>query len=88
MKVLYKGIFYVTQYEPFTIKEKHDIYDLYEITFPSGLVDEVISFNKNSQELQSYLYMLIDYYMNEQDDNLSEKAKELKQDVRKLFGLN
>jgi hypothetical protein len=57
--------------------------------YPSGSVEEILIFETNTPqpELESHLQFLIKEYALEDDELLTPKAMELKQDVRRLFGI-
>jgi hypothetical protein len=89
MKVDHGGVTYETTYYPFFCIEQHDDFDVYTVKYPSGFVEEILVFDTNTPqyELESHLQFLLREYALENDELLTPKAMELKQDVRRLFGI-
>lgn len=89
MKIDVGGVVYETVYHPFFRIEQHDDFDVYTLRYPSGLVEEILVFDVDSpqSELLDHLKFLLKEYALEDDNALTTKAMELKQDVLRLFGI-
>lgn len=89
MEINVDGVVYETVYYPFFRIEQHEDFDVYTVRYPSGLVEEMVVFETDTphSELVSHLTFLIREYALESDSALTPKAMELKQDVRRLFGI-
>lgn len=95
MKVMVDGVAYRTIYHPFFRIANHEEnesgdFEVYGLRYPSGAIEELLVFDpKNrSEELREHLAFLLKEYALEDDDLLSSRAKELKRDVKNLFGIN
>jgi hypothetical protein len=86
-------IIYVNQtkfemrYFPFFRKENHEDFQIWGMKYPSGVIEDVIIFEKEKyiEELKDYTKFLIIEYLLEEDDMLTPEAKKLKEDLRHLF---
>ena len=89
MKIDVGGVVYEAVYYPFFRIEQHDDFDVYTLRYPSGLVEEILVFDVDSpqSELLDHLKFLLKEYALEDDNALTTKAMELKQDVLRLFGI-
>lgn len=89
MNICIDNVTYKTSYYPFFRIEQHEDFDVYSLRYPSGLVEEIIIFDKGSpiDELETHLIFILNHYGLENDESLTPKAMELKQDVRRLFGI-
>lgn len=88
MKINYNNKNYSTIYTPYFLKEHFDEFSIYSMILPSGAVEDVICYRDEKTPLEDNLKMLLREYAFEDDEKLTEKSKELKQDVRKLFNLD
>jgi hypothetical protein len=90
MKVTIDKHVYETVYYPFFRTSVCDDFAVYTIRYPSGMTEEMVVFDqvKYTAELKEHLIFLLNQYGLEEDDMLTPKAKELKYDVRALFGIN
>lgn len=90
MKVYHKNIEYDTIYSPFFRIEYCEDFSIYGLRYPSGRIEDVIVFDRDNYivELKQYLEYILREYGLEEDSMLTERAKELKNDVRELFGIN
>lgn len=94
MRVIVKGKSYNTLYFPFfkiaAQCSRNEGFDVYGLRYPSGEIEEVVVFDPSRRraELQEHLAFLIREYVMEDDDVLSPRAKELKKDVKDLFGID
>lgn len=94
MKVTVKGKTYNTVYFPFfriagQTTDKDD-FMVFGLRYPSGAIEELVVFepeNRNA-ELREHLAFLLKEYALEEDEMLSPRAKELKRDVKNLFGID
>ena len=89
MRIYHKNKSYDTIYAPFFRMSSCSDFAIYGIRLPSGKIDEVVVFDQDDYmvEMKKHLeYLLIEYAL-EDDDMLTERAKELKADVRALFGI-
>jgi hypothetical protein len=75
------------KYFPFFRKEDHQDFQIWGMKYPSGIIEEVIIFEKENyiDELKSYMQFLIEEYLLEEDIMLTPSAKKLKDDLRELF---
>lgn len=89
MKACYKNIAYDTIYSPFFRIEYREDFSIYGLRYPSGRIEDVIVFDHDNYivELKQYLEYILREYGMEEDSMLTEQAKELKNDVRALFGI-
>lgn len=90
MKVHHKGVEYDTIYSPFFRISSCEDFAIYGIRYPSGRLDDVLIFEQDEYivELKQYLVYILEQYGLEEDDMLTPKAKELKADVKALFGID
>lgn len=89
MRIYHKNTPYDTIYSPFFRISSCSDFAIYGLRFPSGKIDEIVVFDQDDYivEMKSHLMYLLTEYALEDDDMLTEKAKELKADVRSLFGI-
>jgi hypothetical protein len=90
MKITHNKKTYETIYYPFFRIDRQEDFDVYSLRLPSGSVEELIIFDKHtpSKELKAHLRFLLEEFALEEDDALTNTAKELKRDVRALFGID
>lgn len=91
MKIEHEGRTYETVYYPFFRTERFDDdFDIYTLRLPSGYVEAIPIFETDQpvQELKSHLQYLLKEFALEDDDALTPKAREMKRDVRALFGFD
>lgn len=91
MKINVDGCTYETIYYPFfRIQRFVDEFDLYTLRLPSGHIEEIPVFETDqpTNELVSHLAFLLKEFAFENDQALTPKAKDMKRDVRALFGLD
>lgn len=90
MKITIDNTVYETVYYPFFRTDVCDDFAVYTIRYPSGTTEEMIVFDQSSYvaELKEHLVFLLSQYGLEEDDMLTPRAKELKADVKALFGID
>jgi hypothetical protein len=89
MIVVVDGREYESIYFPYYRLEKNESFSVFGIRYPSGFTEEVLVFDVDNHivELKEYSKFLIKEYAFEDDDMLTERARRLKNDVKKLFGI-
>lgn len=87
MKITINNKNYETVYFPFFRMYEKETYSCYGLRYPSGMIEEFIVYNDSNymSELKKHLEFMVREYMLEDDDMLTPKAKELKEDVCRLF---
>lgn len=90
MKITFNKKNYETIYHPFFRIERQEDFDVYSLRLPSGKVEELIIFDKQTptEELKDHLRFLLEQFALEEDDALTNTARELKRDVCALFGID
>lgn len=90
MKIKIDNIEYEPIYYPFYRIAKSKQFTTFGLRYPSGFIEHVIVFDDTNymEELKGQLEYTLKEYGLEEDDMLTEKAMELKRDVRDLFGLD
>lgn len=81
---------YESAYFPFFKISSCKDFAIFGLRYPSGKIDDVIIYNQENFmiECHKHLEYILREYALEEDDMLTKKAKDLKQDVRVLFGLD
>jgi len=90
MRIFHKGVPYDTIYSPFFRITKSKDFAVYGIRYPSGQIEDLVVFDQQNYiaELKEHLLFLLKEYGLEDDEMLTERAKDLKKDVKILFGLD
>lgn len=90
MRIFHKGVPYDTIYSPFFRITKSKDFAVYGIRYPSGQIEDLVVFDQQNYiaELKEHLLFLLKEYGLEDDEMLTERAKELKKDVKVLFGID
>jgi hypothetical protein len=88
MKITVDNIDYETQYFPFFRAEKHDDFQVWNMRLPSGDLGPsflVLHTERPIQSLTEYMEFLIREYILEDDEMLTPKAMEFKNELKELF---
>ena len=87
MKITVDGVDYETQYFPFFRAENHDDFQVWNMRLPSGKIEEVLVLHteKPMQSLTEYMEFLIREYILEDDEMLTPRAMEFKNELKELF---
>lgn len=90
MKIHHQNKTYDTVYSPFCRVSKCKDFAIFSLRYPSGKIEDMVVFNQEDfiPELKAHLLFLLKEYALEKDEMLTEKAKELKEDVKALFGID
>ena len=90
MKIVHEGVEYNTAYFPFFRVSKDEEYSEYCIRYPSGITDTVLIVDEDEKykEFETHLLYLLREYALEEDDALTERARRLKDDVKRLFEID
>lgn len=81
---------YETIYFPFFRIEQKDDFSIFGMRLPSGKIDEVVIFEDEisyMEQLKLHMKYLLREYALEDDIMLTQRALELKYDIRNLFGI-
>jgi len=87
MIVSVHGVFYETDYYPFFRIKILDDHTVFGLKLPSGNIEKIKIYDQDNwyKSLLDYSGFLITEYMLEDDLVLTDRAKELKQDLMELF---
>lgn len=79
---------YQTVYFPFFRIKEHAHYTIYGIRYPSGNIERLFVDSRSDRIecFREYLKYLIQDFMMEDDDVLTEHGRKIKEDVYELFG--
>lgn len=81
---------YETVYFPFFRIKQEDDFSIFGMRLPSGRIDEVMIFEDDvgyMDQLKAHTAYLLKEYALEEDIMLTQRALELKYDIRDLFGI-
>lgn len=90
MLVEVRGRKYETSYFPFFRSVKDKDFDIWYFYSPSGLKRKITIYDRENlfSILEEYLSFLVEEYLLEENDALTPKAMDFKEDLKKLFELN
>lgn len=90
MKVSVNGVDYEVKDDVFNVTYTGDHFEEWQIRFPSKRTTEFFIFEDENprQAKERMLQMLIEVYMLEENEQLTQDAIQLKEDLKELFGVS